>query len=245
MEKKFDSYLYKPIIITVDGTAASGKGTVVNGLKNHLDKRYKTMDAGLMYRGLTYYYINKNIDANKLKLKKDLENILSNNILINLSNSGGIILNGEEIDEIYLRGPEIDPFVGKFAAINEVKEYIVSTQKKIVEENENVGWILDGRCMGSAVVPQAQVKFYMDAPLLVRATRRHLQYEKLGKTGYSTEEIKIDLEKRDEQDKCTLIAPLIKPEDSYDLNSYKYSSKGVINKTLTIVERAIIENGLL
>jgi len=241
----FESRLYKPIIITVDGTAASGKGTVVRGLQEHLDDRYKTMDAGLMYRALTYFYLERDMDANKLSEMSELEKVIFDEVKLGFNKSSEMILNGDIIDEKYLRGPTIDPFVGKFAAINQVKEYIVNSQKEIVKENSNFGWILDGRCMGSAVAPQAQVKFYIDAPILVRATRRHQQYEKMGKTGYSTEEIEIDLHKRDEQDRCTLIAPLLKPESAFDLNSYKLNSEQVVEQTLLHTKRAIIENGLL
>lgn len=245
MEKKFNSKLYKPIIITIDGPAASGKGTIVRGLKKNLDERYKTLDAGLMYRTLTYFFLKNGIDADKLKKFNNLEKKLEDDVKISYGANQELLLNNKKISEKNLRGPDIDPFVGKFAEIDEVKLYIIELQKQIVKSDDNLGWILDGRCMGSAVAPQAQVKFYIDAPLLVRATRRHQQYERMGKTGYSTEEIAIDIERRDNKDRNTRIAPLVKPSDSFELNSYKLSANEVIDKTFLYVKRAIIKNGLL
>lgn len=97
--------------------------------------------------------------------------------------------------------------------------------------------------MGTAVAPEAQVKFYMDAPLLVRATRRHFDYVKAGKLGYSTEDISIDLEQRDKMDKAAHIAPLKKPHDAIEIDSFKYSPEGVVEKAITRVKQKILEAG--
>ena len=241
MLEEFDSKLYNPIIITFDGTSASGKGTIVKGVKKCLDDRYKSLDAGAMYRALTFYFVNQEIKADDLKRGNDLQAKLRNEVKLDFSPEGIIMLNGSLLDASQIRGEKIDPFVGKFASIDEVKRYLVEQQRDIVA-NSNCGWILDGRCMGTAVAPQAQAKFFVDAPLLVRATRRHIDYVKMGKDWFSTEEIYIDLERRDKLDYETEIAPLKRPEDAIDIDSFKFSPEDAVEKAIKYIRRKIEEN---
>lgn len=242
--ENFDSSLYRPIIVTFDGTSASGKGTLVKGLSKILDSSYQTLDAGAMYRAITYHYMSQDIDARKLVsvTGSGLMDRLANEIKLELTPEGILILNGNKLDDSHLRGPGIDPYVAKFGELDEVKSSVVDLQRKIVANGDH-GWILDGRCMGSAVAPQAQAKFYVDAPSLVRATRRHGDYVKAGKMGYSTEEIHINIERRDELDRNTNIAPLVQPEDAILIDSYVFSPEDAVAKAFKYVKRKIIEAG--
>lgn len=243
-ENKFVNSEYRPIIITLDGTSASGKGTLVKGLLKVLDN-YQAMDAGAMYRAITYHYMSKDIDAKKLVeiSGSNLDDKLAEDINLELTDSG-LILNGSKLADEHLRGPNIDPYVGKFAGIDNVKYFAVNLQKGVVERSD-CGLILDGRCMGSAVAPQAQAKFFVDAPSLVRATRRHIDYVKAGKLGYSTEQIHIDLEKRDELDYNTSIYPLVNPSDAIGINTYGLSPEGGVEMVYNYVRQKIIEEGKL
>jgi cytidylate kinase len=243
-KNEFNSSLYRPIIITLDGTSASGKGTLVKGLSKNL-ANYQTMDAGAMYRAITRFYIDDGIDS--VNLVKNSGNDLSERLLndINLElNDDGLILNGSRLTDKLLRGPEIDPFVGKYAGIDEVKRFAVDLQKRLVEDS-GCGIILDGRCMGSAVAPQAQAKFFVDAPSLVRATRRHIDYVKDGKLGYSTEQIFIDLENRDKLDYDAKTFPLVKPENSIQIDTFSLSPEEGVEKVLKYVKQKIVEEGKL
>ncbi len=243
--EEFESSLYYPIIITLDGTAASGKGTIVKGLRKRLDNRYKTLDAGAMYRAVTFFYKEQEISPNKLaKTQGSLLDRLQEEVKLDLNEKGILYLNGNKLLDEQLRGPSIDPHVGKFSELDDVKRYIVNLQKRIVEESE-CGWILDGRCMGSAVAPQAQVKFYVDAPVWVRAARRQRDYYDSGKTSYSTREVKIDLQKRDDMDMATNIAPLVKPDDAIDIDSADFSPDAVTQYAFEYVKNRIIEEGKL
>lgn len=246
MENKFDSSLYKPILITFDGTSASGKGTIVKGLSQLLDSRYSILDAGTMYRALTHYYqIQKNISHRELKNTNDLISRLRDEIKIRFLKTG-INVNGHIIPNEELRGPEIDPFVSKYAGIDDIKLFAIELQQEIIGVNpDKNGFILDGRCMGTAVAPNAQAKFFVDAPSLVRATRRHQDYVKSGKLGYSTEEIHIDLENRDRDDYNTNTAPLLKPDDAIEIDSFKFSPDDGVNHAWNYVKRKIIEEGTL
>jgi len=243
MTTEIDFEKYKPIIITFDGTSASGKGTIVKGLREKLGEKYRVLDAGLMYRVITYYFQKINqINPDSLREYSDLKKFLKKEVNVEMNELGEIVLNGTIIEDSKLRGPEIDPFIARYAEIDEVKLNSIAKQKQIIQSYDG-GWILDGRCMGSAVAPDAQAKFYMDAPLLVRATRRHIDYIRSGKTGYSTEEIAIDLQKRDRKDMNTNIAPLVKPNDAIEIDSYKRNPEQAIEIAIDYVTKKIIEEG--
>jgi len=245
MTNKINFDNYRPIIITFDGTSASGKGTIVRGLKNKLGENYRVLDAGSMYRALTYYFQKENlISPQKLSENENLESFLKEEINIEIDSLGQVVLNDRIIEDKELRGPQIDPFIAKYSEIDEIKKSLVNKQTQMIKNND-CGWILDGRCMGSAVAPFAQAKFFMDAPPLVRATRRHMDYIKSGKTDYSTEEISIDLERRDEKDRNTNIAPLKNPEDAIQIDSYKRNPVQGLEIALDYITKKIIEEGKL
>lgn len=242
METDFDSKLYLPIIITIDGTAASGKGTLTRGLKANLDSRYRVIDAGLMYRALTYFYIKQDINSTKLREIPNLERKLMDEFNVNINENDLIVLNGEVLHEDSLKGPSIDPHVANFSDIDEVKKYLVNRQKEIIRQ-DNYGWILDGRCMGTAVAPHAQVKFYVDADIVARASRRQMDYAKKGRTGYSGREILLDLERRDKKDRDARIAPFKRPEDAIEINSFDYSPEQAVHLAMTRIKHILDEVG--
>lgn len=238
--EKFDSLKYKPIVITFDGTSASGKGTLVKGLINNLDERYKTMDAGAMYRALTFYCIMEKIGRDDI-----LNN--SNEILRNLSLEsliqGGVRLNGELVDDLDLRTSQIGSNVSQYADISEVKEFIVGVQREFVEKNRNeYGLILDGRCMGTAVAPKAEIKFYTDSPIWARAAWRQRDFTNSGDDNHSVESVKIALEKRDREDMETKTFPLLRPSDAYDMDTSKFAPKEGVNHVFARVRDYLINS---
>ena len=238
---EFDSKQYDPIIITIDGTAASGKGTLVKGMKQKLDDRYLTMDAGAMYRALTFYYLEKKISPDKLRSEGGLIEKLKKEVNINFSKKGELLLNDKKLTNNKIRGPHLDPYVACYAEIDEVKKYIVEIQKQIIENSDN-GWILDGRCMGTAVVPNAHIKFFVDADPMVRASRRHRDYEDAGNYHKSIQKVYNEILERDKKDRETNIAPLLKPENAIEIDSMKYSKDEALIITWGRIIRTIIDN---
>lgn len=242
MERMFNSKKYDPIIITIDGTAASGKGTLVTGFKDFLDERYKTLDAGAMYRALTYHFLNAKIMPENLpKNKKSLLELLKNEVRLGYDNDREkIILNDEILRGKQIRTPEIGEWVSKYSGIDTIKEYIIRLQKKIINES-NCGWILDGRCMGSAVAPDAAAQFYVDTKIELRAARRHRQFEEDGITNKSYDETLEDLIIRDEDDKKAVVAPLLRPERAIYIDSGKYSKDEALIVGIGHVTKQIID----
>lgn len=243
MERIFNSKKYSPIIITVDGTAASGKGTLVDGAKDYLDDRYKTLDAGAMYRALTFHFLSKKIKPENLpKSKKSLLELLQNEVIIGYDNEKEkVILNYMILEGRTIRTPEIGEWVSKYSQIDTIKEYIIGIQKKIIKESD-CGWILDGRCMGTSVAPQAQAKFYVDTKVETRAGRRHRQFEEDGITNISEEMVLEQLLIRDEDDKNAKIAPLIRPQDAVYIDSRIYSKDEVLIVAIGHITKQIIDN---
>ncbi len=247
-KNEFNSSLYRPIIITFDGTGASGKGTLVKGLKSLLDNRYsRTLDAGAMYRAITQHYMNGGIDAIKLveTCGNSLDDKLLNEINFGVDENGQLFLNDELMTKKHLRGSHVDDFVSSFGELDSVKNYIVNFQKELVSKDSKVGWILDGRCMGSAVAPQAQAKFYVDSHIMTRSAWRLRDYIESGDLSRSVDEVRLELEKRDTDDMNTRIAPLVKPRDSIEHISTAYSPNAGVERVFDYVKKKIIQAGKL
>lgn len=246
METTFDSKLYKPIIITIDGTAASGKGTIVEGLQEKLDERYKTLDAGLMYRALTWHFIKQNpMQPYQLEIERDLENFLRRSVKIRFNEEGRIILNdrvfSKEEEKKELRTPELGQIVSKYSSLDDVKKYLVSEQTNIIS-NRDYGWILDGRCMGTAIAPFAEAKMFLDAPLEVRAERRHKQFENEGRTDTSQDKVYTQLRQRDIDDWNQKLAPLKIPSGVIlYINSKDNSKDAALKMSYDFVKKAILK----
>lgn len=248
METDFNSIFYKLLTITIDGTAASGKGTIVKGLQEKLDQRYKTLDAGLMYRALTWYFLKeKSMQPYQLELERDLEGLLRRSLKIRFDDKDRIILNervfSKEDELRELRTPELGQIVSKYSSLDDVKKYLVSEQTNIIS-NKDYGWILDGRCMGTAVAPNAHVKIFVNAPLEIRAERRHRDFEKQGRNDKSVEVVYNDLKHRDNDDWNQSIAPLKIPSGVIlYIDSKENSKEKALDMSLEFVKKALFQVG--
>jgi cytidylate kinase len=235
---------YNPIIITIDGTASSGKGTLVSGLKERLNG-YKLLDAGSMYRVLTQMSIYNNISPEMLSQEKAILEEFKEKNNFDFSLEGKLLINGAAIDMDELKSPEIGSLVSKFSGIEKVKRYIVGEQKDIIKRGREFGWILDGRCMGSAVALNAQIKFFTDAPIDVRSTWRHRQYEKKGRKDLSVKDVKVELRMRDKDDVGTKTFPLVNPEGAIQMKTSDFSIDEGQNKVWSDVLAYFVTKGKL
>lgn len=235
---RFKSVDYEPIVITFDGTSASGKGTLVRGLLKKLDDpRYKTMDAGAMYRAFTFYCMDNGIKPNDVQ---ESPNEILTSLSLESLIEGGVVLNGRKIRDDKLRTPEIGGNVAKYADISDVKEFIVDVQRNFVDNySGEFGLVLDGRCMGTAVAPNAQVKFFTDADVGKRAAWRHRDFTLAGKDDLSVDQVEVALIKRDQEDYDTLTHPLRKPDDAYKIITSSFSPKGGVEHVYEIVSNEI------
>ena len=210
--------------ITIDGPAGSGKGTIAKKLAAKLDFTY--LDTGAMYRTIAYAIKVKNID------EKEIEDFLDKaNIDFKIQNKKIIpYFENKPLDK-EIRTDEISNLASKFSQIKFVRDYLVKRQRELGSKNKLVA---EGRDMGSVVFPNAKLKIYLDASLDERAKRRYLQNKELGFES-DINEIKNDLEKRDEQDSTREHSPLIIPADAHVIDTTNLTIEEVIKKILSFI----------
>jgi cytidylate kinase len=203
----------KPIIITVDGWSSCGKSTLARQLAKELN--YIFIDSGAMYRAITLYFIRENIDSRDQKaIASALQNIRLAFKVNRETGNNEIWLNEENV-ETSIRNMMVAQKVSQVAAIKEVREFAVAKQKEIGSQK---GIVMDGRDIGTAVFPDAELKIFMTASIPVRVNRRYR--ELIQKDPHiSKEAVRQNLEQRDHMDSTREISPLTKAEDAIVLDN--------------------------
>ena len=205
------------MIIAIDGTAASGKGTLSRTLAMRLQFDY--LDTGQLYRAVGYFALAKGLDLD-VSDPKEMVKIATN---LELSQPFG-----KE-----LRTSEVGRAASKVAAFSEVRHALLSKQRNFAKHPPNKnGAILDGRDIGTVVLPQADAKFYVDAAADIRAKRRYLELSASGEeTEYS--EVLSDLIQRDCRDKNRTVAPLNAADDAFFIDSSDKNAEEVLELALS------------
>ena len=222
------------INVALDGPSGAGKSTIAKAAAQKL--KYLYVDTGAMYRAVALYVLSngKNPDdENEVELA--LDNININ--LIHTDEGQRIILNGEDVSD-KIRTPEISMAASKVSAIPKTREFLLSLQKNIAKEN-NV--IMDGRDIGTVVLPQAQVKIFLTASSEERARRR---YEELIAKGEKVEyeDILRDINERDYNDTHREIAPLKKADDAIEIDSTSISLEAAIDKIVWTIKNVVTKD---
>lgn len=201
----------KRIIIAIDGPAASGKSTSAKLLARKLG--YVYLDTGAMYRACALAAQQQQININDIQaLSRLMENI---RIHIQFSDHGNTIwLNDDDVSEA-IREPDISRLASAISAHRVVRTKMVKLQRELGREG---GVILDGRDIGTVVFPHAELKFFMIAPLKIRAQRRYLELKEKGLNPVF-EDILQDLVNRDKADASRALAPLIPAEDAIEIDT--------------------------
>lgn len=215
--------------IAIDGPAGAGKSSIAKALSKKLGYIY--IDTGAMYRAVALFFLdNKVEDGNDAKVEELLEKLD-----ISIKHENGIqkvFLNGDDVTD-KLRLEQIGKFASKFSAIGSVREKLVALQRKLAEK-ENV--VMDGRDIGTVVLPKANLKIYLSASSKIRAKRRYLELLEKGFKDLDINIIEDEIIKRDEADMNREISPLKQAEDSYYLDSSEMSIDEVVSKILTMVK---------
>ncbi len=197
--------------IAIDGPAGSGKSTIAKIIAKKLNIIY--VDTGAMYRAIALYFIKEGHSV------EETEYVISqlDKIDVELKYQQGeqqIYLNNEDVST-QIRTSEVSSAASKVSQIGEVREKLVSLQKNIASQNSVV---MDGRDIGTYVLPDANPKIYLIADLEERVKRRCLEYEKSG-LSYDYEKEKEAMSKRDYQDMTREISPLKKADDATEINT--------------------------
>lgn len=213
-------------VVAIDGPAGSGKGTITKLVGKKLNLVY--IDTGAMYRSVAVYSLRNNIN---LENEEDIKDMFEN-INIELKREDDILkvyLNKEDITKL-IRTPQIDEQVKIVATIQIIRRKMVDLMRKVAED-KNV--IMEGRDIGTAVFPNADVKIYLDAKVEERARRRYKENcEKNIECTY--ENILNDMIARDKSDLTK--GGLRKAEDAIVVDSSKMSIEEVVQKITKIIE---------
>ena len=211
--------------IAIDGTAASGKGTLSNLLSNEL--KLPRLDTGLLYRKLAFIYIK----SVKLISK---QNTIDNSVLKTILNDFDL----NNLDPETLKQDLYGNFASRIGKLDFVRNKLKIIQIEFVESmtKKKGGCILDGRDIGTKILPNADFKFYVDAPLEIRAKRRFKQLYSNDKS-IKFENIVVELEKRDFNDKSRENSPLILSKDSILLNTEFLKPSQVLKKALYYIKK--------
>lgn len=215
-------------IVAVDGPAGSGKGTITELVGKKLN--LITFDTGAMYRAISYYMIQNDIDLEDTeKINKLLKEI---NIELEFENGVQVLyLNSQKL-VTELRTKEVNAIVSQVSHIPEVRLAMVELQRKLAEGKDV---ILEGRDIGTNVFPNADVKIYLDASAEERANRRLKQNLENNITNISYEEILENIKFRDYNDKNSDIAPLKQAEDAIVVDSTNMTIEEVVDAVISII----------
>ncbi|MED5604684.1 (d)CMP kinase [Fusobacterium pseudoperiodonticum] len=216
----------KNLIVAIDGPAGSGKSTIAKFLAKKYDLTY--IDTGAMYRMITLYLLENNIDINDLK---EVERVLNT---VNLDMQGDKFYLDNVDVSTKIREKRINDNVSKVASIKIVRSNLVDLQRKI-SNNKDV--ILDGRDVGTVIFPNAQVKIFLIASPEERARRRYNEFlEK--KTEITYDEVLKSIKERDHIDSTRDESPFVKADDAIELDSTNLTIEDVVNFISKEIEKA-------
>jgi len=198
--------------IAIDGPSGAGKSTMARQLAKNFGFIY--VDTGAIYRTLGLACYRAGIDRKDVKAVMALLPTLEIKIQYNAAGEQCMILNGEDVSRD-IRLPEISVCASDVSAHQEVRSFLLDMQRRFAREN-NV--IMDGRDIGTVVLPDAELKIFLTASPEARARRRHKELLAKGED-VSFEEVLRDMKYRDEQDSTRAAAPLKKAEDAVEVDS--------------------------
>jgi len=222
------------LIIAIDGPAAVGKSTMGKLIARELGFLY--IDTGAIYRAITWKVLKNNININDEEMISHLVSDIRLNIeRINnksLNDYYHIFIDGEDVTG-EIRNPRIDQNVSQIARLPKVRKQLICLQRELAEKGNIV---MEGRDIGSVILPQADIKFYFTASEEERIKRR---YKELIKKGYNIdyELVKKQIIQRDKIDSKRKYAPLIKAKDAILIDSTKKNIEEVKDKILKIIRK--------
>jgi cytidylate kinase len=213
------------LVIAVDGPSGSGKSSISREAARRLG--FNFLDTGAMYRMITYY-----LSSNGIENESEIENALSTkeiNFGVSINpDEVQFKLNGENVSKI-IRTDLISKKVSYYASLRQVRNFLVSKQRKLINESSK-SIVIEGRDIGSVVIPNADLKIYVTASEEIRALRRSKELNS------SIEQVLIDQKIRDEKDSKREISPLIKPEDSIELDTSSLTFEESVNSFMGLVQ---------
>lgn len=215
--------------VAIDGPASAGKSTVAKIIAKNMGYIY--LDTGAMYRACTLVAKQNHLAYDD---QSGILKALNNNIISfkNIDDDQRVYINDKDVS-FDIRTPEITANVSQVSALSEIRKKMVEIQRKIAGEN-NI--IMDGRDIGTTVLPDADVKIFLIASVASRAKRRYLDFKEKG-INQNLTDIEKDIADRDYKDMHRKISPLRKAEDAYQVDTTDMSIDQVVNKLTKIIKK--------
>ena len=216
----------KKISIAIDGPSAAGKSSIAKIVAKKLD--YVYIETGSRYRGVAYYCLQNNIDLGD---EQAVSEVLKD-IKITMDSENRVYLNDCDVSS-EIRQDKVSMSASKVSSYQDVREFLVKQQRQMAKAG---GVILDGRDIGTVVLPDAELKIYQSASVETRAMRRYLENKQRGLPA-DLETIKNDIEQRDYQDMNRKISPLKKADDAIVLDTSDLRIEEVVDEVLKLVKQ--------
>ncbi len=208
------------INIAIDGPAGAGKSTVARMVANKL--QYIYVDTGAMYRAVTLFMLNEGISSeNHEKVLQTAQNMVIE--LKPYENGQLVLLNGKDVTP-YIRSHQVSSAVSRYAQIEGLRTQLVDLQRQMALRK---GVVMDGRDIGTTVLPDAEVKIFMTASVKERALRR---FKEMGDAeGVSLEQLELDIAARDRLDQEREVSPLRCADDAIVLDTTQMTIHEVVD----------------
>ena len=218
----------KRVVVAIDGPAAAGKSTISKLVAKKLGYTY--IDTGAMYRAFTSYVLDKGVDPEN---EKECVKLIPE-VDIELFPDGKVMCSGKDVTRV-IREPKVSGNVSYIASYKDIRLALVDLQRKLANK---VSVVMDGRDIGTYVLPNADVKIFMVASVEERARRRFKENQEKG-IECTFEDIVADVEKRDRIDSSRAFAPLKPAEDSVHLDTSKLTIDEVVAEVLRIIDEKV------
>ena len=213
--------------IAIDGPSGAGKSTLAKAVARKLEIVY--VDTGALYRTVGYYVREKGIDP---KNAEKVEALLPE-INVRVAYEGGtqrVYLNGEDLGD-RIRTSEISMYASAVSAIPAVRAFLLETQKEIARVNSV---IMDGRDIGTVILPEAELKIFLTATPEARAARRYKELVEKGES-ITLEDVLADMAKRDGNDSQRAVAPLVAAPDAVHFDNSEMTVEESVDEILRMI----------
>jgi CMP/dCMP kinase len=222
----------RPIIITIDGPAGTGKSSVARALANRLGLDF--LDTGAMYRAAAAVVLDKGIDPTDTE--RVVKMVASADLHFDWSQDPPTVLVWGQPITGRLREPDVTAIVSQIASISDLRRHMVAKQRLIANQHRRL--VTEGRDQGSVVFPDAALKLYLDADPMVRAQRRAEQLRAAGTLAQESELLQ-DILVRDHSDSSRTAGPLVCPEDAVRVDTTYLSFDDVVTKLEELVREHV------
>ncbi|PKY88227.1 (d)CMP kinase [Falseniella ignava] len=217
------------IQIAIDGPASSGKSTIAKQIARQLNIAY--VDSGAIYRTITYALLENNIQPNDSEAIKEQLQQFDIELMAD-QDYFEVRLNQQPIG-LEIRSEQVTAAVSEVSAYPFVREYV---NHKLQQLSRNHSVIMDGRDIGTVVLPEAEVKIFLTASAEVRAQRRYEENKQRNQLTQSYEDILQAIIERDRYDSNRKIAPLRKAEDAIEVDTSNLTVEEVVNKVISMIQ---------